>query len=224
MTHPLVIAMDGPSGTGKSTAARRLASSLGAAYLDTGAMYRVATLHVLRAGVDLTDSAAVDAATVRLPLVVGTDPTHELVELAGEDVSTEIRGAAVTSAVSAVSAVPAVRERLVTAQRALAADAERIVVEGRDIGTVVAPDAKVKLFLTASTAVRALRRSAELGEQNDDAVARTQSELERRDTLDSGRSASPLVQPEDALVIDSTSMAADEVADIIVSRVAAVRV
>lgn len=150
----LVVAMDGPSGTGKSSVSRQLAQELGARYLDTGAMYRIATLHVLRKGVDLGDPDAIADATAGLPWSIGTDPTREQVLLDGEDVAQEIRGDAVTKAVSAVSAVPAVRARLVEAQRRLTAEADRIVVEGRDIGTVVLPDADVKIFLTASSADR----------------------------------------------------------------------
>src|SRR6195952_929265 len=188
-------------------------------------MYRALTWLALERRVDVEDAETLSEMAEQVLLSIDTDPDAPAITIDGVDVTEPIRTRSVTNAVSAVSAVPAVRRELVRRQRELVAAAEPgIVVEGRDIGTVVAPDAQVKLFLTASTAVRALRRSAELGEQNDDAVARTQSELERRDTLDGGRSASPLVQPEDALVIDSTSMGADEVADIIVSRVAAVQV
>ncbi|WP_280180627.1 (d)CMP kinase, partial [Nocardia farcinica] len=155
---PLVVAMDGPSGTGKSSVSRRLATRLGARYLDTGAMYRVATLRVLRAGVELTDPAAIAAAVKELPLTIGTDPSREVIELDGEDVSAEIRGDAVTKAVSAVSAVPEVRDLLVAAQRDIAADARRIVVEGRDIGTVVLPAADAKIYLTASAEARGAPR------------------------------------------------------------------
>ncbi len=137
----LVVAMDGPSGTGKSSVSRRLASALEASYLDTGAMYRVATVWVLRSGVEPTDADAVAKAVAALPLEIGKDPLAETVLLDGEDVSGEIRGDAVTKAVSAVSAVPAVRELLVQMQRDLASSSTRIVVEGRDIGTVVLPDA-----------------------------------------------------------------------------------
>ncbi len=222
---PLVVAVDGPGGSGKSTVARAVARRLGLRYLDTGAMYRALTWLALERRVDVEDAETLSEMAEQVVLSIDTDPDAPTITIDGTDVSEPIRTRSVTNAVSAVSAVPAVRRELVRRQRELVSAARPgIVVEGRDIGTVVAPDAQVKLFLTASTEVRALRRSAELGEQNDEAVARTQSELERRDTLDSGRSASPLVQPEDALVIDSTSMAADEVADIIVSRVTEARV
>jgi cytidylate kinase len=156
-------------------------------------------------------------------LDIDTDPDKPSIAIDGENVTEPIRTRSVTNAVSAVSAVPAVRKELVRRQQDLIASATGgIVVEGRDIGSVVAPEARVKLFLTASTEERARRRSAELGEQGADAVARTHSELERRDTLDSGRSASPLLQADDALVIDSTSMSAGDVADLVVRRVAEV--
>lgn len=154
----LIVAVDGPSGTGKSTTCRRLAKQLDAKYVDTGAMYRVATLAVLRAGADPSDPAAVIAATRDLPLTVSDDPDSTEVLLGGEDVSREIRGPEVTRTVSAVSAIPEVRENLVALQRKLAADAHRAIVEGRDIGTVVLADAPVKVFLTASAQVRARRR------------------------------------------------------------------
>ena len=141
MSRALVIAIDGPAGTGKSTVARGLASALGANYLDTGAMYRIVTLAALRRGVDLSDTEEIAGAVADVELAVGHDPGEDRSFLAGEDVSTEIRGDAVTKAVSAVSAVPAVRTRLVELQRALAGGADDVVVEGRDIGTVVLPDA-----------------------------------------------------------------------------------
>lgn len=157
----LVVAVDGPSGTGKSSVAKELARQLGASYLDTGAMYRIVTLWVLRAGVDLTDPAAIAAATDQVPMSVSSDPDAQTALLAGEDVSVPIRGNEVTGAVSAVSAVPAVRERLVRQQRELAESSGAVVVEGRDIGTVVLPDADVKIYLTASAQARAQRRNAQ---------------------------------------------------------------
>ncbi|OHU98982.1 (d)CMP kinase, partial [Mycobacterium talmoniae] len=146
----LAVAVDGPAGTGKSSVSRGLARALGARYLDTGAMYRIVTLAVLRAGIDAADAAAVAELAQKVQLSVGDDPDEDRAYLAGEDVSAEIRGDTVTGAVSAVSAVPAVRTRLVALQRELAAGPGSVVVEGRDIGTVVLPDAPVKIFLTAS--------------------------------------------------------------------------
>ncbi len=211
---PLVVAMDGPSGTGKSSVSRRLATRLGARYLDTGAMYRVATLRVLRAGVELTDPAAIAAAVKELPLTIGTDPSREVIELNGEDVSAEIRGDAVTKAVSAVSAVPEVRDLLVAAQRDIAADARRIVVEGRDIGTVVLPAADAKIYLTASAEARAARGNQQnIREGRGDDYAAVLADVQRRDTLDSTRAVSPLRPAADAVLVDTSELTMDEVID-----------
>lgn len=210
----LVVAMDGPSGTGKSSVSRRLAARLGARYLDTGAMYRVATLRVLRAGVDLGDPAAIAAAVVDLPLTIGTDPSHELIQLDGIDVSAEIRGDAVTKAVSAVSAVPEVREALVALQREIAVSAGRIVVEGRDIGTVVLTDADAKIYLTASAEARAQRRNQQnIAEGRGDDYAAVLADVQRRDTLDSTRKVSPLRPAADAVLVDTSELSMDEVID-----------
>ncbi len=210
----LVVAMDGPSGTGKSSVSRRLAARLGARYLDTGAMYRVATLRVLRAGVDLTDPAAIAAAVADLPLAIGTDPSHELIQLDGADVSDEIRGDAVTKAVSAVSAVPEVREALVALQREIAVSAGRIVVEGRDIGTVVLTDADAKIYLTASAEARAQRRNQQnIAEGRGDDYAAVLADVQRRDTLDSTRKVSPLRPAADAVLVDTSELSMDEVID-----------
>lgn len=208
MSTPLVIAMDGPSGTGKSSAARRLATELGARYLDTGSMYRTATLHVLRVGVDPADAGAVDVATRELALRVTTDPSAPTAQLGGEDVSQEIRGPEVTSAVSAVSAVPAVRERLVAQQRRIAEQAGAIVVEGRDIGTVVLPLAPVKVYLTASAHERALRRAGQDGSADVDTVL---ADVRRRDHLDATRTTSPLRPADDAIIVDTSGIDLDEV-------------
>ncbi|MEV5835351.1 (d)CMP kinase [Nocardia sp. NPDC052112] len=211
---PLVVAMDGPSGTGKSSVSRRLANRLDASYLDTGAMYRVATLRVLRAGVELTDSAAISAAVKELPLTIGTDPSRELILLDGEDVSSEIRGNAVTKAVSAVSAVAEVRELLVATQREIASAAQRIVVEGRDIGTVVLPDADAKIYLTASAEARAQRRNQQnIAEGRGDDYEGVLADVQRRDTLDSTRTVSPLRPADDAVQVDTSELNMDEVID-----------
>ncbi|WP_233530246.1 (d)CMP kinase [Antrihabitans stalagmiti] len=206
--------MDGPSGTGKSSVSRRLATRLGASYLDTGAMYRVATLQVLRSGVELTDAAAIVAAVADLPLTIGTDPSGEVVLLDGVDVSDEIRGDAVTKAVSAVSAVGEVRQQLVELQRRLTASADRIVVEGRDIGTVVLPDADVKIYLTASAQARAERRNEQNVAQgrgdNFDAVL---ADVERRDNLDSTRAVSPLRPADDSVIVDTSELGIEAVID-----------
>lgn len=201
MTGGTVIAVDGPAGTGKSSVSRGLARALGARYLDTGAMYRIVTLAVLRSGIDPSDGDAVAAAADEVELAVGYDPDEDRCLLAGEDVSAEIRGDAVTRAVSAVSAVPAVRARLVDLQRRLADGSGSVVVEGRDIGTVVLPDATLKVFLVAAPEVRASRRAAEMG-----SIGRYQeylAEIQRRDAADTDREVAPLRRADGALVIDT---------------------
>ncbi|MCQ9343872.1 (d)CMP kinase [Corynebacterium kozikiae] len=203
----LIVAVDGPSGAGKSTICRTLAAQLGAKYLDTGAMYRVATLHVLREGIDPQDAQAVAQATEALPLSMNDDPASREVLLAGMDVQHEIRGPEVTNAVSAVSAVPAVRENLVRLQRTLATQAHRCIVDGRDIGTNVLTDAPVKVFLTASPEVRAQRRF-----EQDRAAGRevifeqVLADVVRRDELDSTRALSPLRPAEDATIVDTSEL------------------
>ncbi|MGZ6779469.1 MAG: (d)CMP kinase [Mycobacterium sp.] len=216
----MTIAVDGPAGTGKSSVSRGLAHALGARYLDTGAMYRIVTLAVLRAGVDLGDTSAIESVASDVPLSVGYDPDQDRAYLDAEDVSAEIRGAAVTKAVSAVSAVPAVRARLVDLQRELAAGSDSVVVEGRDIGTVVLPDADVKIFLTASAEERARRRN----EQNvangmKDDYEGVLADVRRRDHLDSTRAVSPLRAADDALVVDTSEMSESEVVDHLVELV-----
>ncbi|GAA5109261.1 (d)CMP kinase [Nocardia iowensis] len=213
-TSPLVVAMDGPSGTGKSSVSRRLATRLGARYLDTGAMYRVATLRVLRAGIELTDAAAIAAAVKELPLSIGTDPRREVIQLDGEDVSSEIRGDAVTKAVSAVSAVAEVRDLLVALQREITTAAQRIVVEGRDIGTVVLPAADAKIYLTASAEARAHRRNQQnIAEGRGDDYEAVLADVQRRDNLDSTRKVSPLRPADDAVLVDTSDLNMDEVID-----------
>lgn len=208
----LILAVDGPSGTGKSTTCRSLAKRLDARYVDTGAMYRVATLAVLRAGVDPADTARVIAATADLPLEVNDDPDSTAVIFNGEDVAAEIRGPEVTRNVSAVSAIPEVRANLVELQRHLAATAHRAIVEGRDIGTVVLVDAPAKAFLTASAEVRARRRfdqDIRAGREVD--FETVLADVERRDALDTSRAASPLRPAEDADIIDTSDMTRDAV-------------
>ncbi len=210
----LIVAMDGPSGTGKSSVSRLLAKRLGARYLDTGAMYRVATLQVLRSGVELTDVDGIVAAVADLPLTIGTDPSGEVVRLGGEDVSDEIRGGTVTKAVSAVSAVPEVRNRLVELQRRLTDSAERIVVEGRDIGTVVLPNADVKIYLTASPEARAQRRNEQnISDGRGDDYEAVLADVQRRDNLDSTRKVSPLRPAEDSVIVDTSELGIEAVID-----------
>ena len=208
-----VVAMDGPSGTGKSTVSRRLASAVGAAYLDTGAMYRAVTLAVLRAGVepDSPDAEKVAVAAAKTVRSV-TDPAGPVVLLDGEDVEEEIRGPEVTGAVSAVSAKPPVRHALVEQQRAMIAENPGIVVEGRDIGSVVVPDAPLKVYLTASEEIRATRREAQdrkAGRVADHATVL--ADVRRRDRLDSTRKTSPLHAAVDALVLDTDDLPVDAV-------------
>lgn len=202
-----MVAVDGPSGSGKSTVSRRLAVLLDARYLDTGAMYRAATWAVLQAGVELTDPDGILKVVIDSELIITTDPRHPSISVNGTVVDGPIRGPQVTAAVSVVAAVPAVRVLLVQRQRELISEAARIVVEGRDIGTVVSPDAELKVFLTASSAERARRRSAE----TDSDHAATEADLARRDHLDSTRKIDPLQQAADAVVLDSTALGIDEV-------------
>jgi cytidylate kinase len=201
-----VVALDGPSGTGKSTVARRLAGRLGARYLDTGAMYRAATVAALREAVDLTDPVAITKVVEASEIEISTDPEHVSVRLDGAPVDTEIRAPETTAAVSAVSAVPAVRALLVAAQRELI-EGGGIIVEGRDIGSVVWPIARPKVYLTASPEARAQRRAGELRAD----VSAVADDIARRDRLDSTRAASPLTKPEDAVELDTTDLDVDEV-------------
>jgi cytidylate kinase len=207
----IVVAVDGPSGSGKSTVSRRLAQALAARYLDTGAMYRAVTWAVLQAGTDPHDADTVTKIAVEAVLAIGTDPADPHITLDGQNVDRAIRGPEVTATVSAVSAVPGVRVALVDRQReiidAAGGAGVGIVVEGRDIGTVVAPQADLKVFLTASSSERARRRSAEQAADLD----ATAADLRRRDHLDSTRAVNPLAQAADAVVLDTTEYGIDEV-------------
>lgn len=209
-----VVAIDGPAGTGKSTVAGQLAERVGARYLDTGAMYRAATLAVLRAGASPDDSAAV-AATIggaEIVLEIAEDGATA-VYLNGEDVSQEIRTGEVTAAVSAVSAHPAVRTKLVALQRDYAAGAF-LVVEGRDIGTVVFPNAALKIYLTATPEARAQRRHRQnlaAGRPSD--LAEVLASVNRRDHLDSTRAMSPLRPASDAVHVDTSDLTLNQVLD-----------
>jgi CMP/dCMP kinase len=212
----VVVAMDGPSGSGKSSTSRGVARRLGLRYLDTGAMFRAVTWWMLQHDVDVEDTVAVAAHTEDPVLVSGTDPDAPTITVDGTDVAGPIRSPEVTAAVSAVSAVPEVRARLLRLQREIIGDGG-IVVEGRDIGTAVAPDAEVKVYLTADPEARAARRTAELAAGTD--VTATQESLLRRDRLDSGRKTSPLVMAEDAHHIDTTPFTLDEVIEQVVALV-----
>jgi cytidylate kinase len=202
-----VVAVDGPSGSGKSTVSRRLAAAVGAQYLDTGAMYRAVTWAALTSGIDPQDAEAVAKVAGEIDLEIGTDPDAPYTRVGGTPVDRAIRGPEVTAAVSAVAAVPWVRQLLVAQQRKIIGAAGRVVVEGRDIGTVVAPDADLKVYLTASPDARARRRSAETAAD----LSATAADLDRRDRLDSTRAADPLQQAADAVVLDTTELGIDQV-------------
>ena len=219
-TATLVVAIDGPSGSGKSSTSRGVAARLGLRYLDTGAMYRAMTWWMLRAGVDVNDADAV-AARVDEPVIVsGTDPLAPTIVVDDVDVAEAIRTEDVTGSVSPVSAVPQVRARLLGLQRSIIAAGERgIVVEGRDIGSVVAPEAPVKVYLTADPAARAQRRAAEEGGSD---VTATQESLLARDRIDSGRTVAPLTMADGAVHIDTTPYTLDEVIGLVVALVEAV--
>jgi CMP/dCMP kinase len=208
----LVIAMDGTAGSGKSSASKGVARRLGLRYLDTGAMYRAMTWKMLQDGVDVDDPDAVAKHAASAEIGIGTNPELPTITLDGADVSREIRSDAATSAVSAVSAVPRVRELLRDSQRAIIGRGG-IVVEGRDIGTVVAPTADVKVFLTAEPSARAQRRSAEMRPDQARDVATVEADLLRRDKYDSTRTASPLAAADDAVVLDTTELTLDQVID-----------
>lgn len=215
MSSKVVVAIDGTSGSGKSSTSRGVASRLGFRYLDTGAQFRAMTWWMLQHGVDVGDAAAV-AAHVETPLIEsGTDPLDPTITVDGVDASIAIRTETVTSAVSPVSAVPEVRERLLALQRTMIGSGG-IVVEGRDIGSVVWPDAQVKLYVTADPAARAARRAAEEGGSD---VAATEQSLLARDKVDSGRATAPLVRAEGAHHIDTTPYTLEEVIGQVVALV-----
>ncbi|MGW1997019.1 (d)CMP kinase [Embleya sp. NPDC001921] len=214
-----VVAIDGPSGSGKSSVSRTVAARLGLRYLDTGAMYRAMTWWMLLNGVDVHDPDAVAAAADKPQIVSGTAPDAPTITVDGKDAAGPIRTDEVTKAVSAVSAVPQVRTRLVELQRAVIG-AGGIVVEGRDIASVVAPDAAVKVYLTASEAARAARRNAELSGTQATSVEATRADLARRDALDSGRAVAPAGMAEGAILVDTTELGREEVVDHLLALVA----
>ncbi|MFK0283293.1 (d)CMP kinase [Streptomyces sp. NPDC090499] len=214
---PVIVAIDGPSGTGKSSTSKAVAEQLGLSYLDTGAQYRAITWWMVSNGIDLTDPTAIAAVAGKPDIVSGTDPVKPTITVDGVDVSGPIRTEEVTSKVSAVSAVPEVRTRISELQRTLARGAaDGIVVEGRDIGTTVLPDADLKVFLTASPEARAARRSGEL--QGADVNA-TREALVKRDAADSTRKASPLAKAGDAVEVDTTELTLAQVIECVVTLV-----
>jgi cytidylate kinase len=211
----VVVAMDGPSGSGKSSTSRGVATRLGLRYLDTGAQFRAVTTWMIEQGVDFADPSAIAARSAEPEIVSGTDPEDPTITVDGRDVAVEIRSQAVTDHVSAVAAVPEVRRRLLELQRAIIGEGG-IVVEGRDIGSVVAPGAEVKVYLTADPSARAERRTAENGAGS---VEATQADLLRRDKIDSGRAVAPAMMPDGAVHLDTTPYTLDEVVDQVVGLV-----
>lgn len=213
----VIVAIDGPSGTGKSSTSKAVAAKLGLSYLDTGAQYRAITWWMISNGVDVHDTDAVANASSKPVIVSGTDPSRPTITVDGADAAGPIRTEEVTSKVSAVSAVPEVRALITELQRTIARNAEGgIVVEGRDIGTTVLPDADLKIFLTASPEARAARRSGELKGAD---VAATQQALIKRDAADSSRKTSPLAKADDAVEVDTTDLTLDQVIECVVTLV-----
>jgi cytidylate kinase len=211
----MVVAVDGPSGSGKSSVSRGVAARLGLRYLDTGAQYRAMTYWMLQNKVDVADAGAVAADAGTPAIVSGTDPAHPAIGVDGDDVAVAIREADVTGAVSAVAAVPEVRARLIALQREIIGDGG-IVVEGRDIAAVVAPDAAAKVFLTASEDARAARRNTENG-GGAGTVAATREALTTRDSVDSRTNA--LAAASGAVVVDATELTLEQVIDQVVGIV-----
>ena len=213
----VIVAIDGPSGTGKSSTSKAVAAQLGLSYLDTGAQYRAMTWWMVSNGIDVADPAAIAAAAGKPEIISGTDPEAPAISVDGTDVAGPVRTQEVTAKVSAVSAVPEVRARITELQRTIAAAAEGgIVVEGRDIGTTVLPDADLKIFLTASPEARAARRSGELKGAD---VNATREALIKRDTADSSRKTSPLAKADDAVEVDTSDLTLEQVIECVVTLV-----
>ena len=205
-----VVAIDGPAGSGKSTVARRLAARLGLEYLDTGAMYRAVTFAALRRGLDPSEPERVARLAAKVELTV-----DDAVTVDGVDATIEIRGPEVTRAVSLVAANPGVRQEMVRRQRDWIKARGGGVIEGRDIGTVVFPDAALKVFLTARPEIRAARRSKEVSDLDYETVA---ADIARRDALDQGRDASPLTEADGALVLDTSDLDVDDIVEDLAGR------
>jgi cytidylate kinase len=213
----VIVAIDGPSGTGKSSTSKAVATQLGLSYLDTGAQYRAITWWMVTNGIDVADPSSIAAAAWKPDIVSGTDPAAPAITVDGTDVAGPIRTQEVTSKVSAVSAVPEVRARITELQRSIASAAgQGIVVEGRDIGTTVLPDADLKIFLTASPEARAARRSGELKGAD---VNATREALMKRDVADSTRKTSPLAKAADAVEVDTSDLSLQQVIECVVTLV-----
>ena len=213
----VIVAIDGPSGTGKSSTSKAVAAQLGLSYLDTGAQYRAITWWMVSNGIDITDPSEIAAAAGKPEIVSGTDPGAPTITVDGTDVAGPIRTDEVTSKVSAVSAVPEVRARITELQRSIAAGAQNgIVVEGRDIGTTVLPGADLKVFLTASAEARAARRSGELKGAD---INATREALVKRDAADSSRKTSPLAKADDAVEVDTSDLTLQQVIECVVTLV-----
>lgn len=213
------IAIDGPAGAGKSTIAKRIAAKKGYIYVDTGAMYRAMALYLLREGVDPSDTAAIDAKCQEADITIGYEDGVQIVYLNGENVNGYIRTEEVGRMASSSSPNPNVRKKLVQLQQKLAADAD-VVMDGRDIGTCVLPNAQVKVFLTADSHERAMRRYKELTERGEDCdLAVIEQDIIERDRQDMTRELSPLKQAEDAVLVDSSRMTVEEVADAVISLI-----
>ncbi|MDW7728869.1 MAG: (d)CMP kinase [Bacillota bacterium] len=213
----LRVAIDGPAGAGKSTVAREVSKRLKLKYLDTGAMYRAITLKVHREKIDLANLETLKEMLDRTTVQIGND---KKVFLDGEDVTEEIRMSHVNDLVSPVSCISLVRKRLVAMQQAIANESDRIIMEGRDIGSRVMPDAEFKFYLDASLEERARRRNKEqLEKKNNLSLDEVAAEIKRRDEIDSGRADSPLTRVEDAVLVDTTAMSFDEVVDSIIRKI-----
>lgn len=215
---PIQIAIDGPSGSGKSTMAKLISKRLGVMYLDTGAMYRAVALKAIRMGIDTRDREKVCKILPDIDIKIAYNNGSQQVLLDGEDVSGLIRTDEVSMGASNVSAIPEVRQKLVELQQKIASD-NNVVMDGRDIGTHVLPNAQVKIFLTASSSERARRRYHELKEKGllTKSFEELKKEIEIRDYNDSNRAASPLRQAEDAVLLDTSNLSVEESVDRIIS-------
>ena len=215
----MIIAIDGPAATGKSTSAKLLSKKLGFTYLDTGAMYRCVTLLILKNNVEIKNHSHLDSLLMQFQLDVKKNKKDYLFFLDGEDVSTDIRSTEVTNNVSAVSALPVVRKKMVSIQRKIAENQDS-VVEGRDIGTVVFPNADIKFFIVADTIVRAKRRQLDLKKIGEDkTIDSLVKEISDRDNYDSRRKISPLSKAIDAIEVNTTNTTIDEQVDFMFNKV-----